>query len=428
VTPAAPAPAPRRRSHPAGPTALPRLLLGGPGRDAHLATYGPVPPTGPALVDAVAAAGLRGRGGAGFPTARKLRAVASGRGGAVVVANGTEGEPLSSKDKALLVGHPHLVIDGLCAAADAVGAGRRILAIEDGHPDVEAAVTAAVGARPADGVEIVVTPRRYVSGQETALVDLVGGGPGRPTAHRPFERGVDGRPTLVDNVETLAQVALIARYGADWYREVGTPDEPGSLLVTVAGAVARPGVYEVAHGHGVGDLLDHAGAGAPRAVLFGGYYGRWLPAAAATGARLARASLAPLGADLGCGVLAVLPDGVCALDEVARVAAWYAAASAGQCGTCRWGLRDLAGAASALATAGGGRAATGATCDATVVDDLWRWTAMVDGRGGCRLPDGAATFIRSALDVFADEVDDHRRGACRRTHTPILPTPAPEPW
>ena len=158
---------------------------------------------------------------------------------------------------------------------------------------------------------------------------------------RPFQQGVKGLPTLVDNVETLAHLALIARYGARWYRELGTPDDPGTTLVTVAGKVNRPGVYEIAHGWRFEDVLAHAGIRERRAVLLGGYYGQWARAEQVRELRLDAVSLSEVGLSLGCGVIAVLDNTVCAVQELARVATWFAASSAGQCGACTWGLRDL---------------------------------------------------------------------------------------
>jgi NADH:ubiquinone oxidoreductase subunit F (NADH-binding) len=395
-----------------------RLFTGSTDLVAHQRHHGTLPPVDGRLVDLVGRAGLLGRGGAGFPTSRKVAAVAAGRGPRVVVANATEGEPLSSKDKALIARSPHLVLDGLTLAADALGASRRVLCLERGNPAVERALQRARGERGDERIEVVLTPRRYIAGQETALVDLIDGGVGKPTRRRPFERGVGGRPTLVDNVETLAQIALIARYGPEWYRGVGTDAEPGSALFSVAGEVERPAVYEVPFGYPVSELLGWAGTAEPRAVLLGGYFGRWLPGEAAMAARLSRASLAPLGADIGCGVIVAFGHDICAVDEVARVAGWFAANSAGQCGSCTWGLRDLA-LATQRANVGGGP---------SDVTDIARWSAMVKGRGGCRLPDGAASFLESALIVFADEIEEHRAGRCRRRRAHLLPTPDPEPW
>ena len=397
---------------------LPRLLSGldTPSLAAHLDRLGPLP-TGSSLIDEVERAGLTGRGGAGFPTGRKLRAVAAGRGSTVVVANGTEGEPMSAKDRTLLQRAPHLVLDGVIAAAGAVGAGRAILCVERGAPCLPALRHALAERHDPLAVEVAETPKRYVAGQETALVRWLNGGDARPVfGVRPFESGVAKRPTLVDNVETLAHLGLIARFGASWYRELGTHDEPGSTLLTCSGGVGRPGVYEVAVGTPLADLLDTAGAAPAQAILFGGYFGRWVAGDAAGDLHLSAAGLAPAGARVGCGVVAVVPHDVCALDELARVAHWYAANSAGQCGVCVHGLGDIAAAVDAVAAGDPtGRAEEAAR----------RWSTMVRGRGGCQLPDGAADFVETGLDALAAEVDDHRRGRCHRRRAGLLATPAP---
>jgi NADH:ubiquinone oxidoreductase subunit F (NADH-binding) len=398
---------------------LPRLLAGPSDLAAHLASYGPLPSQASHVWQCLEGSGLRGRGGAAFPTARKIAAVAAAKRGAVVVANGAEGEPLSAKDKVLLTHAPHLVLDGMALAAQLVGASRQILCFEVGNREVEAAVRCALGERNDDGVELFATPRRYLSGQENALVGLLNGGPGKPTLTRPFERGVDGLPTLVDNVETLAHLALIARFGSRWYREIGTPEDPGSTLVTIGGAVNHPGVYEIAHGWRLEDVLAHAGARNPRAVLLGGYYGRWAGVAETSRLRLDSVSLGHAGYSLGCGVIAVVDDSTCAVAETARVAAWFAANSAGQCGACTWGLADLALTTSNL---------TSPRPEPAGLTQLVRWSAMIEGRGACKLPDGAVAFLRSALDVFAGEIHEHLVGACCRPKVNLLPTPAPEPW
>ena len=409
----------RERRAATAPTGLPRLLAGRPDLAGHLAAFGPLPPVAAEMPAMTARAGLTGRGGAGFPTHRKLEAVAGRRGPRVVVANGTEGEPLSAKDKTLLIQAPHLVLDGLDLAAQAVGASRRVICIERGNQAVYAAVCVALAERRDESVEVVVTPRRYVTGQEAALVDFIDGGPGRPTRERPFERGVGGRPTLVDNVETLAHLALIARFGPEWFRQVGSPGSPGSALITVGGRVDRPGVFEVAMGTPLSSVLQLAQAAPPRAVLLGGYFGRWIPARSARQLTLDAASLSAHGAAVGCGVVAVIDDDSCAVAELARVAAWYAHSSAGQCGACTWGLRDLAAATSALEAG---------SPDPRVTSDIQRWTAMVKGRGGCRLPDGAVAFLESGMEAFADEIAEHQAGRCRRRDHRLLPTPTPEAW
>jgi len=391
---------------------------------AHLERWGPLEHPSD-LVAAVEQAGLRGRGGAGFPTAVKMAAVAATAGRRrrrpVVVANGSEGEPLSAKDRTLLRRNPHLVLDGMVAAAVALGADEAVVCLPEGDATTRAAVEAARAERSGkDPVALVLeaVPHRYVTGEESALVHWLNGGPAAPTLTppRPAERGVGRRPTLVDNVETLANVALIARFGPAWWRRVGTAEDPGTTLVTVTGAVERPGVREVALGMSLGDLLEHAGAGPSAGVLVGGYFGTCLSPFHASGAHLTRQSLGAHGASIGCGAVAVLPADCCPLAEVARVAAWLAGQSAGQCGACVHGLPALAGALAAM-TAGDptGRAAR----------SVERWTPMVKGRGACKLPDGTAHLIESGLAAFADHVAEHQRlGACPFPGAaPVLPVP-----
>jgi len=187
---------------------------------AHLARYGPLP-AGRELIAEVEASGLQGRGGAGFPTARKLAAVAGGRGRAIVVANGVEGEPISGKDRTLLRQVPHLVLDGVALAAAAVGARRAIVAVGAGAQREREILARALAERRHARLErlqlsLEAVPQRFVAGEETALVGWLDGRAAAPTftPPRPFERGVGGAPTLVQNAETLAHVALIARHGA----------------------------------------------------------------------------------------------------------------------------------------------------------------------------------------------------------------------
>ena len=372
---------------------------------AHLRRHGPLPLLAPAaLVAAVEAAGLRGRGGAGFPTATKLRAVHASRSRRrpVVVANGCEGEPASEKDAALLHCAPHLVLDGLALVADALGADDAVLAVHRAG-----GLSRAVAERGAivPEVRVVEVPPRYVASQETALVQYLSGGPALPTTAppRPAERGVHGAPTLVDNVETLAHLALIARHGPDWFRAVGDDDLPGTLLVTAGGAVRAPGVVEVAAGTTIRTALDLAGGPSElvQAVLSGGYGGAWLPAHAMD-TPLTPTALRAAGSTLGVPTLLALPELACGLTQTAHLTRLLATESAGQCGPCRFGLPDITDDLTAIACA---------TRDAPEAHRrLRRRLDLVTGRGACALPDGAARLARSALHVFADDLHQHLTG------------------
>jgi NADH:ubiquinone oxidoreductase subunit F (NADH-binding) len=423
---------------PPGEPGLPRLLPPAadlaaddtglpPGLDlaAHLRRRGLPRFRGSALIEQAAAAGLTGRGGAAFSVARKLTAVAAGGRGIVVVANAAEGEPASSKDAALLWYAPHLVLDGLQAAAEAVGARTAYLGLharrEPRGLDLAAHLTAALASRAAAGtdrvaVELVETPPRFLAGEESALVAFINGGPARPAdkARRVFERGIGGRPTLVQNVETLAHLALIARYGGEWFRTVGTADEPGSMLCTIRDPDGRVRIVEAALGTPLHRLLPLGDD--VQAVLAGGYHGGWLHVADARRLTLSNADLRPAGAIVGAGVLAALPAAHCGLAETARVARSLALESAGQCGPCFNGLPAIA---SALAAVAQPRPA------GRELADLHRWAGLVTGRGACHHPDGTVRFVASALEVFAAETALHARGGCsaiRRDQ--FLPLPA----
>jgi NADH:ubiquinone oxidoreductase subunit F (NADH-binding) len=430
-------------SPPQAPGTLPRLLAGIPAHgavslDEHLAVHGQAPPPSPRrrgrrsespLIEQLERAGLRGHGGAGFPTATKLRAVAASRKRAVVVVNAAEGEPASLKDRTLMATLPHLVLDGAQLTAQALGADELIVCVcESAQASVEASAHAISERRgmPADSARMHVTavPDTYVAGQEAALVNHLNGGPAIPTFTPPmvFEQGVRRRPTLVANAETLAHVALIARHGPEWFRQLGTPSQPGSALVTLSGALAHPGVYEIEHGASLASLIDAAGGtiANPRALLVGGYGGSWIGGEYLHGVALSDEHLAPHGASLGAGVVLLLSQDACPVAETARVARWLTEQSAGQCGPCVHGLNAIATAVAEIA---------GGIAQANVTQRIARLTALVRRRGACGHPDGTARFVTSALEAFGPEFADHaRHGPCEGCARPgELPLPGHHP-
>lgn len=394
---------------------------------SHEAYWGPLPTaTGPQLVAAVQASGLLGRGGAGFPTARKMLTVAAARGRTVVVANGAEGEPASAKDQLLLIRAPHLVLDGIQLAARIVHADEAYLVVRGGTGVSERLYAEMHRRSDRVPVRLRELPDAYVASEETAVVHLLNGGESKPTyiPPRPFERGVNGRPTLVNNVETLAHLATIGRRGSDWFRAVGDADEPGTLLVTVSGRDVARRVAEVPTGVRIGDVLDRAGISvtALQAVLVGGYFGTWLPADFAAQLPLSHHAMRAAGGALGAGILVGLPRDACGLAETARIGSYLAAHNAGQCGPCVNGLAAISDALVALAF--------------NRWQERWwpaleRWMAVVPGRGACRHPDGAVRLVASGLSVFAADAAEHRAGRpCQyASGPPLLPVPpAPRTW
>lgn len=398
-----------------------RLLAGPPlaagtesARD-HFARLGPLP-TGSAarnVIPVLEASGLLGRGGAGFPVGRKWRSVAErADGGTVVLVNGAEGEPLSAKDRALMTLRPHLVLDGAQLAAEAVGADEVILYVGSAHVTARSSIEAALaerGRQIAVPTRIVQAPDRYVAGEASAAVHFVNAADARPTTTPPrmSEIGVGGRPTVVQNVESLAYAALIARGGDGWYRSAGRAATPGTGLVTVSG-VPNPGVREIDLGATVGEVGRMAGAerSLASAVLIGGYFGAWASPEEVWDMALDPAGMRIAGHSFGCGVVSFLPTDVCGVTATAGIMSYMAGESAAQCGPCVFGLRAIADAVERLAS---GRAE---------VDDLARlerWSGQLAGRGACKHPDGAVGLLASGLRVFGAEFLRHARRTCGLT-------------
>ena len=362
------------------------------------------------FVQLLAESGLAGRGGASFPTGAKLKGLI-GRGPVnCLVVNAMEGEPSSMKDSVLLTYSPHLVLDGAQLVALALGARRIVVSIPRQQESLGRAVALALAERAETDlstktVEIATRPGRYIAGEESALVSWLGGGDGLPEFRidkaQPLSMRDGSGLALVHNPETLAHVALIARHGARWFRTRGTHDAPGSCLVTLSGAVERPGVFEVPFGSPVLSIVERAMPRSPvTAVLIGGFSGTWL-----SGAQLqvpySQEELSRIGASIGAGVLIAVDGSVCAVAESARVANYMAGESAGQCGPCVFGLSSIAGDLS-LAADG--------VVDAGLERRLRTRLALVEGRGACKHPDGAVRMVRSALRTFEEDFSAHLAG------------------
>jgi len=392
----------------------PRLLAGPPlsggpeGLLAHRARLGGLPPAAwrRDLIGVVDASGLLGRGGAGFPVGRKWRAVAErSTGDAVVVVNGAEGEPLSAKDRALMELRPHLVLDGALVAADAVGASAIVLYVGSEHTAARHSLAHALAERGPDPdveVRLVAAPVGYVAGEATAVVHYLNDGDARPTFLdiRPHEGGVAGHPTLVQNVESLAHAALIARFGDDWYRSVGRQATRGSALVTVSGSNHRRTVHEIEYGTTIGEVARlSAGAASGSTVLLGGYFGGWAALDEVLDVPLDPASMRDRGLGFGCGVMSFRGSDACGVAATAEIMTYMAGATAEQCGPCVLGLGNLAQATRRLAD-GGARG--------DELERIGRWVGQVKGRGACHHPDGAVGMLHSALAVFGEDFASHQ--------------------
>jgi NADH:ubiquinone oxidoreductase subunit F (NADH-binding) len=319
------------------------------------------------------------------------------------------------------------VLDGAVLAATTVDAHTIVVAVDRASSGTRHALAHALDERARTRVDdmairIVDVPSRYVAGEEKALINLINGGDAKPTFDlRPYEQGVRGRATLVQNVETLAHIALIARFGHQWFRQLGSDSAPGTALVTIGGAVQCPGVYEIELGTRLSAIVTAAGGMSEEisAFLTGGYYGTWIAAAEAWDLELGPDELGRAGAAFGCGILYALPTRVCGLSETAHVARYLAGETAGQCGPCVVGLAAIADALDAI---------TFGDHVEHHAELVRRWCTQVDGRGACRMPDGASRFVRTALDVFAGELDRHaKQGRCQAARGQrALPVPSLE--
>lgn len=401
------------------PGCKPRLLGEQPGHGREdLAAYrglGGYRPLADAdeLLSEVESSGLVGRGGAAFPLAVKLRAVRdNGRlvaatGGAVVVANGEEGEPASVKDRWLLRNRPHLILDGLRLAAAIVATDRAYIYVSD--PESAHSVETALGELDPDTLGVTIrmftVPAGYVAGEETAAVRAINGGPAKPTDKppRPFEAGIDDRPTLVSNVETLANLPYLQCQGAAAFRSEGTTLSPGTFLATITGAGRPPVLYELPHGLSFTELLalHDVSPDRVRGALMGGYFAGLLNRSVLE-TTLDHETMRRVGSGLGCGAISIITDD-CPVAVAASVLAYFDRENAGQCGSCFNGTAAMAAVGGAL------RDGVATTED---VERLRRWSVLLRGRGACATLDAATNVAASLLDQFPDEVSAHLDGRC----------------
>ena len=373
------------------------------------------------IIPALEAAGLRGLGGAGFPTHRKWAAVAAQPpfpegGGKWIICNGNEDEPGTFKDRFLLSRTPHQVIEGALIGALAVKANRIALYVNPRETASVKALRAATDAWRAHPLlarvsESVGTPIQmrvsesaglYVGGEETAAVASVMGGFPFPSLKPPFpaEKGVDGAPTLLNNVETFAHVSHILRHGAEWYRALGVGEAVGTKLYSLSGDVLRPGLHELPMGTSLRELVFRCGGGmlagkAFKAVFTGGPSNTLLTDRDLDVA-LDFDSLRARGSRLGTGAMIVVGEGTSILRKTAEYVAFFAANSCGQCSSCKIGTHQVSRILERI-EAGAGR-----PTDLAALENL---TRLLPGSGRCGLVDGAATVLASSLATFRSEYE-----------------------
>ena len=378
-------------------------LASGPSLAAHRQQYGDLPRrTLDDLVEATDDAGVRGRGGAAFPFAVKLRTAADSGRRPVVVVNLSEGEPASSKDSALARTRPHLVLDGAVATARSLGARRVHVVLPGDRPLTRAAMEHAMDERRDRRVRLVphVASPRFVAGQARAVLELMAGRPNLPvTAWTPEAvAGHRARPTLLSNAETWAHVGRLLHTGPP---VGGTPEEPGSTLLTLRMPGAPVAVREVAYGTTLEAVLPPGDV----PVLLGGFHGTWVPSTQARQLRVSVPGLRAAGFALGAGLVLAVDD--CPVAWTQRIVAYLAGQSAGRCGPCFNGLPALAVAVSALDDGGGTQR----------VEQL---TTLVERRGACAHPDGTVRLVRSLLTAYPHEVARHGGGHCSWTRPRVV--------
>jgi len=376
------------------------------------------------VIEEVALSGLRGRGGAGFPTGRKWLAVRStGTGARTVVCNAAEGEPATFKDRLLIRRNPYRLIDGVMIAAHAVGAERAYIGLKESFTVEAETLTRAAeemdqaGALPAP-LELVPGPDHYLLGEETGLLEVIEDRDPLPRVARPFVLGLfaqppNENPTAVNNVETLSNVPHILAEGPDWLRQWGTEGSPGTMLFTVAGDVEREGVYEADMGTPLRALLEMAGGvkggREVKAIFPGASSTALLPAQLDTA--LAFETMAAVGSGLGAGGFAVYDETTCIVGAALLFCRFLHVESCAQCPPCKLNSGDIVEFLEALERGEGGE-------DLDVA--LSRARSATDGQK-CALPTGTSLLMQSLILSFEREFREHAGRSCPSPRDLVLP-------
>ena len=373
--------------------------------DDHVLRFGRRPDVSAALLAAIEHEGLLGHGGAFVPVALKWRSALLRKGPLTVVANAAESEPLAGKDGTLIRQRPHLVLDGLMIAAQALGADRAIIWLHGDDHTARTVFEAAFKERGWSGrdvpIEIIDGPVHYLAGEAQAITRATSGGPALPFPRRNVTDPWAPQ-TLVQNVETLARLALLAR---------GLPN-PRTRLLTVLGAHRM--VVEVDQSTTIEQvLISLRWKIAPQAVLLSGYAGIWAKWDDVAGLEVNEKKLRSAKLTLGSGVMVPLAEDACGIRVTADLVAYLASMSARQCGPCLFGMPALAEHWAALADEDG---------DRRTMDRLRADISAIEGRGACRHPDGATRLSTSALQTFSAHLGAHVSGMrCRHRMHVTLP-------
>ncbi len=371
-----------------------------------------------AVIATVAESGLRGRGGAGFPTGRKWGFLHyDPHRPPYLLCNADESEPGTFKDHWLLEHDPHQVIEGILIAAHAIGAQEAFLYMRGEYvglwPIVSRALQETYQAGLAgsnilnsgESIEIIVVlgAGAYICGEETGLMESLEGKRPYPRVRPPFPavRGFNGRPTVVNNVETLANLPWIFRQGSSAFRNVGTDESPGTKLISLSGAIAQPGVYEVPMGYPLKTLLEEEGGG-PRAgrrfkaVIPGGTSVPILTADELVGITIDFESMRRAGTLLGSGGMIVFDDDASMPIMLQAISHFYATESCGECTPCREGTGWMASIVDRIANGAGKQ---------SDLERLQRIANNIEGRTICGLGDAAVQPVRSFITKFRTEFE-----------------------
>jgi NADH-quinone oxidoreductase subunit F len=360
----------------------------------------------------VIASGLRGRGGAGFPVGKKWSIAAETEASLrYVVCNAGEDEPGSFKDRILLEYRPHLVLEGVILAARAIHAEEAFLYINETYESCFERTTAAIAELRSDiKVSVHRAPTVYVAGEDSAVLEVLEGKPPKPRQKPPYpaSAGLFGKPTVVNNVETLANVPGIVRHGAEWFRRFGTPESPGTMIFCLGDEMANPGAYELPFGTSLRHLYEDLGGGLKsgknlKAILPGGPSCAFL-SPDQLDLELDPESLKRAGSTLGCGVMRFYGQDECMLDETLRIARFFERESCGQCPACRMETSMLSAILDRIHQAKG---------DAALFEQFQKILDFNRGKGYCALVNMPGPPILSALRLFRDEFEFHlRHGRC----------------